>query len=88
MQSKLQITPHAQHRVHVRRKLGHEATEMGLCVGGPQLMQVVNDQHEAVRIVDEGIVYAIGHRANVEPRRRHGRLARLGGIQCLSHRVE
>jgi hypothetical protein len=51
-------------------------------------VQVIDDQHQTIRIIGKGCQYAIDHRASVEPRCCQGRLTRLARVGRLSDGFE
>src|SRR5438309_5255434 len=52
MQAESKIASGSEHGMHVRGQLGQEARQMRLH-GGPQLVQVIDHQHEAASIAAE-----------------------------------
>src|SRR5437879_5183738 len=76
MQAESKIASGSEHGMHVRGQLGQETRQMRLH-GGPQLVQVIDHQHDAASIVAELRENPIHHSASVEARCGGQRLIRV-----------
>ena len=65
-QAQLQIAAGGQHRVHVRGKVHQQASELGECLRRGQLVQIINNQRDAVANIGELREHSVDHRPPVE----------------------
>jgi len=88
MQPESKIPPCRQQRVHVRRKLRQQPGELRLHARRLQLVQIVEHEDQAARIVGEVRQHTVDHCLRVEHGRRDQRLFRGGVVEGRLDRLK
>ena len=88
MQPESKIPPCRQQRVHVRRKLRQQPGDLRLHARRLQLVQIVEHEDQAARIVGEVRQHPVDHCLCVEHGRRNQRLVRGVLVERRSDRLE
>jgi hypothetical protein len=88
MEPQRQIMTRGQHRVHLRRKVGQQPGQLSRRLRRAQLVQVIDDQRDAVTDIGQLREHPAGYRRGIGPGRGGRRFRVAGRADGMAYRVE